>query len=377
MSAVGPARALRSTVEAAGDVGTVAVTVVDEEIGELGDDQVVVRVEASPINPSDLGALLAYADPAMLRAEERDGRPALVADLSAGALAASQARLGIPLPVGNEGAGTVVAAGASPSAQALQGRTVAVIPGGMYATHRVVPHALCLPMPDGVSAEQAASAFVNPLTVLGMIETMRLDGHSAIVHTAAASNLGQMLVKACAAEDVPLVNIVRRDAQAELLRSLGARFVVNSSAASFHDDLVEAIRETGATIVFDAIGGGDLVSNVLSAMERAIGNDDPGNRYGSTTLKQAYIYGGLDQGPTTLTRTYGMAWSVGGWLMPNFLARVGAARADELRAKVASEITTTFASSYSERIGLDEAIDPAVARRYARMATGDKFLIVP
>ncbi|MEM8620396.1 MAG: zinc-binding dehydrogenase [Actinomycetota bacterium] len=367
-------RALRSTIR---DDNTIAVTIIDEPTPELSDDQILVEVGASPINPSDLGTLLAGVVADSLRVGSVDGAPALVADLQPGVAAAQAARVGLAMPVGNEGAGTVVGAGASAEAQALVGRTVAVLPGGMYATHRVVHHSQALPLPEGVTAEQGASCFVNPLTVLGMIETMRLDGHTGIVHTAAASNLGQMLVKACAADGVPLVNVVRRAAQVELLRSLGAEHVVVSTEDSFRGDLVEALKATGATIAFDAIGGGDTLSTILSAMETAAGENDPANRYGSTVLKQGYIYGGLDRGPTVLTRTYGMAWSIGGFLMPNFLARVGDARANELRAKVAEEITTTFASSYTDRITLDDAIDPDVARRYARMATGEKYLVVP
>ncbi|MEO1058242.1 MAG: zinc-binding dehydrogenase [Actinomycetota bacterium] len=374
MSVPATARAVRSTIR---DDGTIAVTVVDEPIPELADDQLLIEVGASPINPSDLGTLLAGIDPESLHSGDVDGRPALIANLLPGVAKAQAARVGLPLPVGNEGAGTVVAAGAGGDAQNLLGRTVAAIPGGMYATHRVVHHSQALPLPDGVTAEQGASCFVNPLTVLGMIETMRLDGHTGIVHTAAASNLGQMLVKACASEDVPLVNVVRRAEQADLLRSLGAEHVVVSSSDSFRSDLVEALRATGATIAFDAIGGGDTLSTILSAMESATGTNDPANRYGSTVLKQGYIYGGLDRGPTTLDRTYGMAWSIGGFLMPNFLARVGDARANELRAQIAAEITTTFASSYTDRVDLDAVIDPDVTRRYARMATGEKYLVVP
>ncbi|NQY54889.1 MAG: zinc-binding dehydrogenase [Ilumatobacteraceae bacterium] len=367
-------RMLRSTIR---DDGTIAVTIIEEPTPELSDDQLLVEVGASPINPSDLGTLLAGIDPESLHTGNVDGRPALVANLLPGVATAQAARVGLAMPVGNEGAGTVVATGAGSDAQALLGRTVAAIPGGMYATHRVVHHSQALPLPEGVTAEQGASCFVNPLTVLGMIETMRLDGHSGIVHTAAASNLGQMLVKACNSENVPLVNVVRRSEQADLLRSLGAEHVVVSSDDSFRADLVEALTSTGATIAFDAIGGGDTLSSILSAMERAAGENDPANRYGSTVLKQGYIYGGLDSGPTVLDRTYGMAWSIGGFLMPNFLARVGDARASELRAKVADEITTTFASSYTDRISLDQVIDPEVTRRYARMATGEKYLVVP
>jgi NADPH:quinone reductase-like Zn-dependent oxidoreductase len=361
---------LRSTVRSD---STLEISLSDEPMPVPGPDEVVIRVEASPINPSDLGMLLAGAD---VSTSQRSG-DTLTASLGRGAMAGSAGRVGAPMPVGNEGAGTVVAAGSSDAAMALEGKVVAVLAGGMYATHRKVHVSQCLALPDGTTAEQGAACFVNPLTVLGMVETMRLEGHTALVHTAAASNLGQMLLRVCLADDIGLVNVVRRPEQADMLRDQGARWVCDSSQATFDDDLTTALTETGATIAFDAIGGGELVSNILSSMEKAASAGDEFNRYGSNTLKQAYIYGGLDRSRTTLDRTYGMSWSIGGWLLPNFLARVGEVESARLRQRVADEILTTFASAYTGRISLSEALDPDIVNRFAAMATGQKYLITP
>ncbi len=364
-------RAVRSTVTEGGEV----VLSIDEiDVGPPAPDQVVIRIEASPINPSDLGMLLAGGDAG--RAEASDGGVRL--PLPDGAAAAVAGRLGRPMPVGNEGAGIVVAAGSSDGAQALLGRTVAAIPGGMYATHRLATVEQCLVLAPGTDPQDAASCFVNPLTALGMTDTMRREGHTALVHTAAASNLGQMLVRICADDGIELVNIVRRPAQVELLRSLGATHVVDSSSDDFVDELTAALAATGATIAFDAIGGGRLASTILAAMEAAQSSaGGEYSRYGSSTHKQVYVYGGLDRSPTTLNRAYGMAWSIGGWLLTNFLVAVGPERGAELRQRVADELTTTFASSYAETMSLTEMLDPDRMARYARMATGEKALVRP
>lgn len=363
---------LRSTVDAD---GTLRLTLEESQVPTPGPDEVLIRVEASPINPSDLGVLLAGADPAELFTD-RGG--ATAAWIVAPALAGLAGRIDQPMPVGNEGAGTVVATGSAAEAAALEGRVVAVLAGGMYARYRTVRAADCLPMPEGVTPAQAASPFVNPLTVLGFIETMRREGHSAIVHTVGASNLGQMLRRACAHEGVGLVDIVRRPEHVEAVRAAGAEHVCDSSAPSFRDDLDDALADTGATIAFDAIGGGRMADEILAAMERVASRGGDGYaRYGSTTHKQVYIYGGLDRSSTVLDRTYGMSWSVGGWLMPNFLATIGPERTAELRQRIAEEITTTFASEYSTEISLEQAVEPDVIRAYARMATGDKYLVTP
>lgn len=357
--------------------GVVEVALHEAPTPTPGPDEVLVRLDAAPINPSDLNVVFARADLDTLRATGTATLPALTATIPPAAMAGHAARLGKPLPVGNEGAGLVVAAGASPAAQALLGRTVGVYGGATYAEHRCLPAAMCLALPDGVSAEQGASHFVNPMTALCMLETMRREGHTAIIHTAAASNLGQMLVKLCAKDGVPLVNVVRRAEQAATLRALGAEHVVDSSAASFEDDLVDAIARTGATLAFDAVGGGGLADVILRAMERVASRDAARySPYGSTTHKQLYVYGALDRGATTLTRAYGMSWGVGGWLVSNTLVAIGMTEAARLRARVAAELTTTFASHYTRRITLRELLDPAVVREYARMATGEKFLVV-
>ncbi len=365
-------RGLRSEVT---DDGEVVISVVPFELGSPEPDEVIVRVEAAPVNPSDLGLLLAGADPATATA---GAGGELRLRLQPAPVAALRGRVGQALPVGNEGAGVVVAAGSSKAARSLEGRVVAAIPGGMYATHRTVKADQCLVLPEGTDPRDAASCFVNPLTALGMTETMRREGHTALVHTAAASNLGQMLNRICLGDGVELVNIVRRQEQADLLRQQGAVHVVDTSSPSFADDLVTALRATGATIAFDAIGGGGLASRILAAMEAAATPVGGGySRYGSSTLKQVYIYGGLDRSPTVLDRTYGMAWSVGGWLLTNFLVAVGAEQAAALRQRVADELTTTFASSYREVLTLNEMLDPDRLRRYATMATGEKVLVAP
>jgi NADPH:quinone reductase-like Zn-dependent oxidoreductase len=250
--------------------------------------------------------------------------------------------------------------------------------GASYSQFRTVRAADCLVMPAGVTPAQGASPFVNPLTTLGMIGTMRMEGHTALAHTAAASNLGQMLVKLCKAEGIKLVNIVRSAEQEALLRGLGAEYVCDSSKPTFVNDLTEALAATGATLAFDAIGGGRLAGQILTGMEVAASRSGGGfSRYGSTTYKQVYIYGGLDTGPTELNRAFGMSWGLGGWLLTPFLAKVGPEETEKLRQRVAREITTTFASHYTRTISLAEAIDPEVVAGYSRKATGEKYLINP
>jgi len=281
------------------------------------------------------------------------------------------------MPAGNEGAGTVVAAGSGDQAQQLLGKKVAAAGGGMYSQYRIVDVSLCLELPAGATAADGASSFVNPMTVLGMIETMRMENHTALVHTAAASNLGQMLNRLCQQESVPLVNIVRKTEQEELLRSAGARFVCNSASPAFMDDLTGALRETGATLAFDAIGGGKLASQILTCMEVAASDGASYSRYGSTVHKQVYLYGGLDRGPTELTRNYGMAWGIGGWLLTPFLGKIGLEGITRLRDKVAAGLTTTFASSYTAEVSLAGALQPEAVAAYAQQATGSKYLIRP
>ncbi|MEM9653349.1 MAG: NADH oxidase [Actinomycetota bacterium] len=364
---------LRSTV---GEDGRVVLGQRRSAIPELGDDQVLIRVEAAPINPSDLGMLFAGGD--VTSAAAVDGElPAVSLPLSDGALAASGGRLGRPMPTGNEGAGTVIATGSDPAAAALQDQVVGFLSGTAYAQFRVVPAAQCLPMTPGTAPADAAAAFVNPLTALGMVETMRAEGHRALVHTVGASNLGLMLNRICQNDGVALVNIVRKEEHVAMLRDLGAANVCNSSSPDFTTELTDALKATGATIAFDAIGGGELATTILSCMESAASGDAEFSRYGSDTHKQVYIYGGLDRGPTTIRRTFGMSWSIGGWLLTPFLARIGQEAADRLRSRVAAEITTTFASSYGMRLSLDEVVDPAMVGRYGQMATGDKALVEP
>ena len=282
------------------------------------------------------------------------------------------------LPVGNEGAGVVVATGDSDAAQALAGKTVGAIGGAMYSQYRVIKVVQCLPLPDGTTPAEGASCFVNPLTALGMVETMRMEGHTALVHTAAASNLGQMLNKLCIAEGVDLVNVVRRPEQEELLRKIGAKHVVSSSASTFMQDLIAALTTTGATLAFDATGGGKLAGQILTCMEAALTANVQGfDRYGSSTHKQVYLYGGLDRSPTTILRNFGMAWGIGGWLLTPVLQKVGFARGQELRDRVAAEIKTTFASSFTKEVSLAEVLQLDAIAAYGKQATGEKYLINP
>ena len=366
---------LRSLVTAK---GTLELSLLDVPVPSPAANEVVVRVEASPINPSDLGVLIPGADMSTATVSGTPERPIVTAPLPDGAVAALSARVDKSLPVGNEGAGTVVAAGSSPAAQALLGKKVGIAGGGMYAQYRAVDASACLVLPDGATAKDGASSFVNPLTALGMLETMRREGHSALAHTAAASNLGQMLVKLCIADGVPLVNIVRKPDQEELLRSLGAVHVCNSSLPSFSTDLVAALAATSATIAFDATGGGTLASQILNGMEQAASaTATEYSRYGSAVHKQVYIYGGLDTGPTVLTRNFGMAWGVGGWLLTPFLQKVGGEGFARLRARVAAELTTTFASTYTQEVSLAGMLQPDAFHAYIKRATGEKFLVTP
>ena len=366
---------LRSEIKSTGEL---ELSLAEAAIAPLAADEVLVRVEASPLTPSDLGLLLGPADLSALRAGTKDGRPSVTASVPPQVLPALKARLDQAMPVGNEGAGVVIAAGSDPAAQALMGRTVALLGGAMYAQYRTVRAAEVLPLPAGATAADGASCFVNPLTALGMVETMRAEGHTALVHTAAASNLGQMLNKICLKDGVPLVNIVRSAEQAKILTDIGAKHVVDSTSPNFQAELTDAIEATGATIAFDAIGGGKLASQILTAMETAL-NRKAGaySRYGSSTHKQVYIYGGLDLRPSELARNYGMAWGVGGWLLTPFLAKLGAEGAQRLRQRVADELKTTFASHYTAEISLAEALKPEVILAYNRKGTGAKYLINP
>ncbi|WP_204806986.1 zinc-binding dehydrogenase [Mycobacterium riyadhense] len=343
-----------------------------------GPNEVLVRVEASPINPSDLGLLVASADMATATVSGTRERPVVTASIEEAALGALSARVDKSLPVGNEGAGTVVAAGSSAAAQALIGQTVAIVGGAMYSQYRAIDASACLVLPEGATARDGASSFVNPMTALGMTETMRREGHSGLVHTAAASNLGQMLVKLCQTDGIPLVNIVRKPEQERLLRSLGADYVCNSVSPSFSTDLVEALKATSATLAFDATGGGTLASQILNGMEQAANSTAAEySRYGSTVHKQVYIYGSLDTSPTVLTRNFGMAWGVGGWLLTSFLQRAGVEAFGRLRARVAAELTTTFASSYTREVSLAGMLKPDAFIHYVKRATGEKFLVTP
>jgi len=366
---------LRSLIKKSGEL---EISLLDVPTPEPAADEVVVRVEAAPINPSDLGLLVGAADMGTAKASGTKEAPVITATVPQGAMRAMGARIDQSLPVGNEGAGVVVKAGSSDAAKALMGKTVAMIGGAMYSQYRTMKVRDCQPLPEGTTAAEGASWFVNPLTALGMTETMRREGHKALVHTAAASNLGQMLNKICLADGIPLVNIVRSKEQAEILKKIGAKQVVDSSVPSFLDDLTNALVETGATIAFDAIGGGKLAGDILNCMEVAINKTAKEySRYGSSVHKQVYVYGALDVRPIELPRGFGMAWGVGGWLLTPFLQKIGPADIGRLRQRVVNELKTTFASHYTKVVSLSEALDPANVAAYAKRATGEKFLINP
>lgn len=372
---MGESLQLRSLVKSSGEL---ELSLARVPIPEPAADEIVVRVEGSPINPSDLGLLLGPADISKLKVTGSGQDAVVTAPIAEQFLRPLTARLDQSMPVGNEGAGVVIAAGASPEAQALMGKTVALLGGAMYAQHRLAKAADVLLLPDDATAADGASCFVNPLTALGMTETMRREGHTALVHTAAASNLGQMLNKICIADGIGLVNIVRSHEQMVLLKGIGAEHVLNSSAPDFMERLIEAVDATGATLAFDAIGGGKLASQILSAMEIVASRKSAEySRYGSSVHKQVYIYGGLDTRPTELARSYGLNWGVSGWLLTPFLVKIGPEAAGKLRARVAAELKTTFASHYTAEISLAEALQPEIIVGYSKKATGEKYLVNP
>ncbi|WP_299073589.1 zinc-binding dehydrogenase [uncultured Paraglaciecola sp.] len=338
--------------------------------------EVIVRIEAAPINPSDMWPMFGPAD--LTEASYDAANKMLTAPVHKGLLPRIKSRLDQVLPIGNEGAGVVVAAGDHPGAQALIGKTVGVLSGAIYSEYACLPMQACIVHNEGTTAKQAASSFVNPLTALGMVETMRMEGHTALVHTAAASALGQMLNKICLAEDVPLVNIVRNQQQTDILKAIGAKHICDSSSPNFKVDLYKAIAETGATLAFDAIGGGEIVSDILTAMEAVGSKDAVGfNTYGSEANKQVYIYGGLDFSPTTLNRAYGMTWGIGGWLLMRFLGKLAPEQVGKLHKRVADEINTTFASTFTEELSLEEVMQPQTVLKYNAKKTGEKYLVNP
>ncbi len=356
--------------------GTLELSLAEVETPAPGPGEILVRVEASPINPSDIGLLFGAADMSSAVASGTPDHPVVTATIPPAYMRAMAGRIDESMPAGNEGGGTVTAAGAG--AEHLVGKQVGIIGGSMYAQYRVVRAQDAIVLPDGATAEDGASCFVNPLTALGMTETMRREGHGALVHTAAASNLGQMLNRICIEDGIGLVNIVRSAEQAETLRSQGATHIVDSTAPGFNDDLVAALVATGATIAFDAIGGGKLAGQILTAMEIAINKTAKEySRYGSAVHKQVYLYGMLNPAPTEFNRGFGMAWGMGGWLLFPFLQKIGGAEAQKLRDRVAAELKTTFASHYSHRVSLAQALSLDAIAGYNRRATGEKYLILP
>lgn len=366
---------LRSLVS---EDNTLTLSLEEVEIPEPGPEEIIVQMEAAPLNPSDLALLIGPADVSKAEYGGTAERPVVKAPIPEHLMGMVKPRLGQSLAVGNEGAGVVVASGNSDAAKALLGKRVGIVGGDMYSQFRCVHTMMALPLEEGTTSAQGASCFVNPLTSLAMVETMRAEGHTALVHTAAASNLGQMLNRICINEGIDLVNIVRKEEQAAILKDIGAKYIVNSSSDNFYAELTEALVATGATLAFDATGGGELASDILNCMEAAAArNMGEYNRYGSDVYKQLYIYGGLDRSPTVLKRGFGFSWGIGGFLLTPFLAKVGLEKSMEMRAKVAAELQTTFASHYSEEVSLAGALSKEALERYSQQKTGEKFLINP
>ena len=357
---------------------TLELSLAEVAMPEPGPNDVIVKIEATPLNPSDLALLLGPADISTARQSGTAENPIITADIPAKLMRMVAGRLGQSLPVGNEGAGVVVAAGDSDIAQSLIGKTVGLAGGEMYAQYRCVNAFMCMPLPEGISATEGASCVVNPMTALGMVDTMRSEGHTALVHTAAASNLGQILNRICIEDGIDLVNIVRKPEQEKILRDLGARYVCNSAADTFFKDLTGALVATGATLAFDATGGGKLASHILSCMEAAaVQTMTEYNRYGSDVYKQVYIYGGLDRGPTTLSRAFGFSWGLGGWLLTPFLQKAGKEKIMEMRTRIGAGLRTTFASHYTQEVSLAETLSLKAIEAYSKQATGEKYLIKP
>ena len=366
---------LRSLVKHNGEL---ELSLVEIETPSPQADEVVIRVEASPINPSDLGLMFAAADTSTVKQSGSQTNPVVTASIPEARMKSLAARAGKSMPIGNEGAGVVVDAGSSPPAQALVGKTVAAMGGAMYSQYRCVKVDQCLVLPANATPADGASCFVNPLTALGMVETMRREGHTALVHTAAASNLGQMLNRICLKDKIGLVNVVRTEEQQKLLRAQGAAHVCNSSAPTFVRDLTQALVVTGATIAFDAIGGGELAGQILNCMETSLTRfATEYSRYGTGIHKQVYIYGTLDMGPTVLNRNYGFAWAVGGWLLWPFIHKIGPAATQKLKERVVAELKTTFASRYTKEVSLAEVLRLEEIAIYGKRATGAKYLVNP
>jgi len=368
---------IRSTVT--GD-GNVEISIAKVDIPTPADDEVLIEIYAAPINPSDLALLTTFGgDVSNIKVSGSGDNTVASMSVHPAVMRSMKSRVGQSMPVGNEGAGVVVDAGIN--AKSLIGKTVGLAGGAMYSQYKCAPAVNCLVMDDGIAPSEAASSFVNPMTALSFVETMKMENHSAIVHTAAASNLGQMLVKVCKSENIPLVNIVRKEEQVDILKNIGAKYICNTNESDFMESLVGALTETGATLGFDATGGGnngELAGQILAAMEIAANNaSGEYSRYGSETYKQVYIYGGLDPSPTILKRSYGMSWGLGGWLLTPMLGKIGMEKFQEMRARISKEIKTTFASEYSQEISFEEMLQPEIINSYVKQKTGNKFLVNP
>ena len=366
--------AARQIVSTLSQDARLTVEIARIDLPDPGPAEVIVAIEAAPVNPSDIGGLLGPADPA--NAEYTSGR--MTADMPAPAMKMLAGRIGQPTPIGIEGAGTVVAAGSDPAAQALMGRKVSCWPGtATFASHVAVPAQACIALPGDADMANASAAFVNPMTALGFIGTMKRQGHSAIVHTASASNLGQMLNRVCQEDGIPIVNIVRKPEQVDLLKAMGAEIVLDSNDGDFLPQLIDAIADADAFCGFDAIGGGEMAGTILMAMEQAANRKGGYSRYGSDQRKHVYIYGRLDTSPVLLPATIGFSWDLSAWLLFPYLQDVGEKSAQAMRERVIAGIDSTFSSKFTDRITLDQLLGRDVLTAINAKATGQKYLITP
>jgi len=349
-----------------------------------GDKDLIIKVMAAPVNPSDLGSLGMVARFGGKDVVAGDSPFTVTSPLPEAAAGMFKAD-GATLPTGGEGTGMVVAAGASPEAQALMGKRVSFMTGGSFAQYAkcTYDNPNFAALPDGTAADAgAASMFVNPLTVVGFVHTMRQEGHTAIVHTAAGSQVGRMLVKHCKEEGIQLVNIVRKEEAAAGLKVLGAEFVVNSSAPSFKEDLLAAVNATGATIAFDATGGGTLAMDILAAFNQSLRERFPDTLqgwYGPPQQHTVYKYGGLDKSNSEFTPAVGVGnFTWGGWLMPFHYAKYPPDHRAEANAKVVARLDTTFSSTYGTRLSLEDmAGSPEQYFASLQSQTDLKFLVLP
>ena len=357
--------------------GTLSLSLQNTELPPLGAEDILLQVQAAPLNPSDMSFMFTQADLSTLTFDYDASTPCVSMQLPDIIDKRHQHRVEQTLPCGYEGAGVIIEVGSSLSRE-LIGRTVSCAIGGMYADYKVSPLNAVIVMPEGVTPMQAAAAFVNPMTVLAMLETRRLHQHKALVHTASASNLGKILIRCCKQQSIPLVNLVRNSNQIPALMSLGADIVLDTSDEDFAVQLYDAISQYEPTACFDPIAGGDLLSHVMSTMERVfIDKQQQFSHYGSGVFKQGFVYGHLDNAPLRFTHQIGFSWSLRGWLLGDVLPTLSAECITNMKKSIQSEITTTFASEFNTTITLADILNPVQIATYTAARSNEKFLVVP